>query len=98
MRQVDPVAVKDLAEKGQAKVSTLPAQTERGEASLAIPIAHAGVTRPSGISHKNKLALAGSNIIGEKDPKKLVAQQAKTEDSSSRKYHLADLDAGKNPF
>lgn len=60
-RQVDPMAVKDLAERGQAKVSTLPAQTERGEASLAIPIAPAkiSVTRPSGISHKNKLALAG---------------------------------------
>ena len=44
----------------------------------------AAVTRPSGISHKNKLAMAGSNIIAEKDSKKVVPQ-AKTEDTNSRK-------------
>ena len=64
IQQMDPSAVKDFAQKGQAKA--LQSETERGEASLAISVAKNPAVGPSGISSKRGLALAGSNIVSEK--------------------------------
>ena len=102
-KQVNPEAMKDFAVKGQAKHSTLPAQTERGEASLAMAIAPSSITRPSGITHKNKLAMAGQNIVGDNNAKKYAENlHARTEEANTatqRKFNqMIDKFAGKNPF